>query len=98
MLSLPAEKLDTEISSLAFALAINMWEMFTFICAQTYTNKRLFFLCKSCPRAFGTFPRAQIAQRPNVDVLGVARTRSYTDWRGSDGCHLRKLQTFWYLF
>lgn len=43
MLSLPAEKLDTEISSLAFALAINMWEMFTFICAQTYTNKRLFF-------------------------------------------------------
>lgn len=77
MLSLPAEKPDTERSSVAFALAINMWEMFMFIWRR-HTRTNGSFLCKSCPRAFGTFPQAKIAQRPNVDVLGVPRTRSYT--------------------
>lgn len=84
MLSLPAEKLDTEIwpSHLAFALAINMWEMFTFICAQTYTNKRLFFCANPVLGHLALFlkPRLLRGQMWTFYVLRAhARTQTGAD-------------------
>lgn len=61
------------IHPLAFTIKNRMGQMFTFkaVFLRVDTHTSRICECQSCPQACGTFPKAWVAQEPNVDISGV---------------------------